>query len=168
MIGHSMFNKTLTALVLVAILSACKPAPTPVAILSTPQETRKQIATSHAALTLVHVWATWCQPCREEFPELLKVYDAYRKDGLDLKLVSADNPDDLETVNTFLREQDSPVDSLVSTDLDENFIELFSPKWSGALPASFFFDSNGKLVAEWEGKRSYEEYASTIEQLLKP
>jgi hypothetical protein len=45
---------------------------------------------------------------------------------------------------------------------------MLSPNWSGALPASFFYDSTGRLVAEWEGKRSYEDYMTTIEQLLNP
>lgn len=168
MITCSPLCKVVAGVAFILLLPACKPTPEPIAIQSTPQQTQQHFKSSKAALNLVHVWATWCQPCREEFPEILRVYDRYRTKGLKITLVSADDPEDLDTVTAFLREQDSTLDSLVSTKLDQEFIELFSPNWSGAMPASFFFDSTGKLVAEWEGKRNYEEYASTIERLMKP
>ena len=154
--------------ILAVMMTACAPSPPSTGVVATPTEIQEAIRNSDAPLTLVHVWATWCGPCREEFPELLKACRSARERGLALKLVSADDPGNLEAVNTFLREHQSPEDSLVSTELSEEFVELFSTNWSGALPASFFFDANGQLVAEWEGKRSYDEYIQTIEQLLKP
>lgn len=154
---------------LVAIAgAACRPVPPPIATLSTPEETRQQILASDAPLTLVHLWATWCDPCREEFPEVLKTYETFKGQGFRLLLVSADNPEDVDTVNAFLLEHDSPVGSLVSTELSQEFMELFSTNWSGALPASFFIDDQGEIVAEWSGKRTFEEYAGTIGRLLKP
>ena len=158
----------LIAAIFAGLMAACGPVVPPIGVVATPSEIQEAIRNSEAPLTLVHVWATWCDPCREEFPELLKAYRLLHERGLVLQLVSADDPDDLETVNAFLQKHQSPVDSLVSTELSEEFIELFSTNWSGALPASFFFDANGKLAAEWAGKRNCEEYIQTIEKLLKP
>lgn len=154
--------------ILAVLMTACAPAPLSTGVVATPPEIAEAILHSESPLTLVHVWATWCAPCREEFPELLRAYRSARERGLALLLVSADDPGEMEAVNAFLRNHQSPEGSLVSTELSEEFIELFSTNWAGALPASFFFDANGKLVAEWEGKRSYDEYIQTIEQLLKP
>ena len=153
---------------LAGIMAACAPAPSSTGVVATPAEIQETMRTSEAPLTLVHVWATWCAPCREEFPELLEAYRNTRERGLALLLVSADDPDELDAVNAFLRNHQAPVNSLVSTELSGEFIELFSTNWSGALPASFFYDADGKLIAEWTGKRSYDEYMQTIEQLLKP
>lgn len=142
----------------------------PVPISGIPADTntiQSQIAQSRQPLTLVHIWATWCQPCREEFPELVKIHSQYAHQGLALLLVSADDPEDPGTVTTFLAEFESPVGSLIATELNQNLIESLSPTWSGALPASFFFGADGTLLAEWEGKKSYEHYAETIETLLK-
>ena len=158
----------LIAAIFAGLMAACGPVAPPAGVVATPSEIQEAIRNSEAPLTLVHVWATWCDPCREEFPDLLKAYRHAHEGGLVLQLVSADDPDDLETVNAFLQKHQSPVDSLVSTELSEEFIELFSTNWSGALPASFFFDAKGQLVAEWAGKRSYEAYIQTIELLLKP
>ena len=160
--------KILAAAILAGLTASCGSSPPSIAVVAAPAEIHDAVRNSEAPLTLVHVWATWCDPCREEFPELLKAYRYAQEKGLALLLVSADDPADLETVNDFLRQHQSPADSLVSTELTEEFIELFSTNWAGALPASFFFDANGALVAEWSGKRSYNEYVQTIDQLLKP
>ena len=164
MIGYKIFP-TLGAFLAAALLVAgCSPRPR--AVPATPVEIREKIDSSKGPLTLVHVWATWCDPCREEFPELMEVYRDQRGGGMQLILISADEPGQTEQVEQFLQQQGSPVGSLVSTELSQTFIETLSPNWSGALPASFFFDSTGKLVAEWEGKRTKKHYAETIEQLI--
>jgi len=150
---------------LLVAVTACSP-PIPIATPATPQAIRTNVEMSKSPLTLVHVWATWCDPCREEFPELMKVYEEYRNKGLELILVSADDPADAEAVQAFLLKQSSTVDSLITTELNQAFIETLSPKWAGSLPSSFFY-IEGRLVAEWEGKRTYAQYAEQIETLLK-
>ena len=145
-------------------LTACSPQP-PTVLPATPDAIRAEIESSNAPLTLVHAWATWCDPCREEFPELAKVYQAYAEKGLRLILISADDPADTAQVTSFLAEQESPLGSLVATELSQKFIETLSPKWGGSLPASFFY-VNGELVDGWEGQRTFEEYAKTIEPYL--
>ncbi|WP_372845265.1 TlpA family protein disulfide reductase [Pontiella sp.] len=144
------------------LLSGCGPSK-PAAQPATPSEIGRRIAQSTAPLTLVHVWATWCDPCRAEFPELVKIMEHYQ--SMDVVLVSADAPADKEAVEAFLAEHGSPQGSLITTELTQAFIESLSPKWGGALPASFFFQ-DGKIVREWEGKRTHDEYAETIETLL--
>lgn len=144
------------------LLLACKP-PVPLATPTAPQEIKQKIVTSTAPLTLVHIWATWCDPCREEFPQLVKVIREFQ--SLEVILISADAPGEIDAVETFLAEHHSPVDSLITTELNQKFIETLSPDWGGALPSTFFY-REGKLVSEWEGKRTFEDYAETIETLL--
>src|SRR4051794_38569362 len=45
---------------------------------------------------LLNFWATWCDPCREEFPDLLKVGADYRKRGLEFVAVSFDFSEDVQ------------------------------------------------------------------------
>src|SRR5881394_2948257 len=44
-----------------------------------------------AQAVLVNVWATWCEPCRQEMPDLDRFYRDHRADGLRLVLISADD-----------------------------------------------------------------------------
>lgn len=155
-------------LVAVALLAACHQDQGPTAVSATPRKIAKQIHKSSSDVILVHVWATWCPLCVYEFPTILKVYETYHGRGMDLKLVSADYPSDREAVIRFLQENKSPVNSYVSTTVDDpSFMEIFPASWSGALPASFFFDSKGNLLDSWEGPQSYAEYAATLDKLLK-
>ena len=163
MIGYPLF-KVAAALMATLALASCAP-PKPIATTATPAEIQRAIADSaDAPLAMVHVWATWCDPCREEFPEVVKVVKRFP--ALDVILVSADDPTETAAVEAFLSEHESPAGSLISTELNEAFITALSPNWAGALPATFFF-MNGKLVSEWEGKRTFDEYERTIETLLK-
>lgn len=151
---------------LFALHASCEAALPPVAVHS-PQQIKQQIQTAKAPLTIVHVWATWCEPCREEFPEVIKAYNDCHTNGIALTLISADSSNDVTTVQSFLQKNRSPVGCTIASELDQSFIETLSPKWSGALPATFFFTGRGKLVKEWEGKHSYGQYVKTIKQLLK-
>ena len=54
---------------------------------------------------LVNFWATWCDPCRDEFPDLVKVDEDYRGKGLNFVAVSLDDVTDIKSaVPKFLKE----------------------------------------------------------------
>src|SRR5678815_3619227 len=46
---------------------------------------------------LVNFWATFCDPCRDEFPDLVKIDKEYRPQSLDFVTVSLDDIDQLKT-----------------------------------------------------------------------
>src|SRR5678816_3392358 len=53
---------------------------------------------------LINFWATWCDPCREEFPDLVKVDVDYRSKGLNFVAISLDDISDIKTaVPKFLK-----------------------------------------------------------------
>jgi len=53
-------------------------------------------------LTLLNLWATWCAPCRREFPEIEKLQRQYRARGLRVVAVSIDRGGD-GAVRAFIR-----------------------------------------------------------------
>ena len=58
-----------------------------------------------ARAVLVNVWATWCDPCKEEMPDLLSIRTRLGPRGFALVLVSADFPDVKPEAEAFLRSQ---------------------------------------------------------------
>jgi thiol-disulfide isomerase/thioredoxin len=108
-----------------------------------------------AAAVLVNVWATWCSPCMEEFPDLLHVARDLAPKGLRLVLVSVDFPGSEEETRSFLTSQGVDFPTFVRTGKDETFVDGLERQWSGAIPATFVYDGDGKLVRFWEGKASY-------------
>jgi len=126
-----------------------------------------EIDKSSASIKLLNVWATWCGPCIEEFPSLLKLREQYQSRGLELILVSADMPEDVDKIESFLRDQKVNFFTYLKTDSDEDFIKAMNPDWSGALPASFIYNRSGQLVDFWTGDLTYEEFESKINPFLK-
>jgi thiol-disulfide isomerase/thioredoxin len=118
---------------------------------------------------LVNFWATWCEPCREEFPDLLKIKGQYPSDRLDFVLVSLDDASDItKAVPEFLaqaRATSLPAYLLNAAD-QEAAINLVDPAWSGELPATFLYDRAGKIVFSHKGRIKPDELRAAIEQTL--
>jgi thiol-disulfide isomerase/thioredoxin len=119
-----------------------------------------------AKVVLLNMWATWCGPCREEFPDLVKLAKDYRDRGLRVVFVSWD--DDEAMARQFLAEQgvDFPSYIKVSSESDPNFINAIEPRWTGAFPATMIFDARGKVQNFWEGKASYAQLEQRVLEVL--
>jgi thiol-disulfide isomerase/thioredoxin len=120
-----------------------------------------------ARAVLVNVWATWCEPCREEMPDLVRAYRAHKAEGLRLVLVSSDDPDNRAEAEKFLASQGVDVDSFLKLGDDMAFINGLEPRWSGALPASFIFDGRGRAVAFWPRQITHHELDTRLTEALK-
>ncbi|MGD8305475.1 MAG: TlpA disulfide reductase family protein [Ignavibacteria bacterium] len=112
---------------------------------------------------IINVWATWCIPCRDEFPDLIKFSNKH-SEKVDIVGISVDYPDEIESrIIPFLSELKPGFINYVYGESDpERFINSLNSDWSGALPASFFYDSEGEQISFHEGKLSYEEFESEI------
>ncbi len=117
---------------------------------------------------LVNFWATWCDPCREEFPDLVKIDQQYRPQGLDFIAVSLDDLADIKTeVPKFLREMRATMPAyLLNVPDPEMAINAVDPKWSGALPATFLYDAQGAVVFKHFGRVNAVELRAAIEKLV--
>lgn len=119
-----------------------------------------------ARVTLVNVWATWCQPCREEFPELLAAARAHESEGVRLALVSADFDDQAPMVRRFLAEQGWRDTAYLKAEGDQTFINGIHPDWGGALPATLVLDATGRVHAFWEGRADRARFEEAITRAL--
>ncbi len=117
---------------------------------------------------LVNFWATWCEPCREEFPALVRLHRSYRTRGLSLVAISMDEPESVPDIQQFLRSQGAEFGSYLHGFRDfAALVDSINPRWGGGIPASFLYDPQGKLVASWEGATSFEEFERAVEPLLR-
>src|SRR5262249_43295541 len=133
---------------------------------ATSSDVMADVHASGTPVTLVNVWATWCAPCREEFPDLVRFERNWRGHGVRVIFVSADFDDQLPEVREVLRKHGVTGDTWIKTGDDTNFINGLDPKWSGALPATFVYDRNGKLMHFWEGMSDYAKFESEARAAL--
>jgi peroxiredoxin len=149
---------------------AAKPATTesPVALLK-PADFKKLQADSQGKVLLLNFWATWCAPCVAEFPEFVKIDKDYRTKGVRMVSISTDEKSDLESaVIPFLKKQKAEFESFLSdADDPQELIDVVDKNWSGALPATFVFDKQGKIVYTRYGIIDREELLKALEGALK-
>lgn len=112
----------------------------------------KALRPSSGRLLLVNFWATWCEPCMTEFPEIQKMAHMYKKRALDILTVSINNPDEKKFVQSFLDEQHAMTRNLLFTGTDSaEAVKAFGTGWSGAVPYTVLIGVNGQVLYREQG-----------------
>jgi len=127
----------------------------------------KAVMVSKGKPLLVNFWATWCDPCREEFPDLVKL-DQEFKGKIDFITISLDDPADIATtVPRFLSSMKAEMPAYLLKTPDESaFIATISKAWQGAMPFTILYDKDGKAAYQREGKVNLEVIRPQIAALL--
>ena len=132
----------------------------------TPQELRELGTGSLESLRLVNFWATWCSPCREEFPELVKINQLFP--DVEVITVSVDQPDQREQVVTFLKEYPMTGCSFI-IEADDPYIglEAFDPEWKEMVPHTVVLHPQKGVIYRSEGVFDTDELIETLERESK-
>jgi thiol-disulfide isomerase/thioredoxin len=101
---------------------------------------------------LLNFWATWCEPCVEEFPDLVKIDELYRG-KIDFYTISMDELSEINSdVPKFLGKMNAKMPAyLLSTPDESEAVSRVSKNWQGGLPFTVLFDSNGIEVYSRSG-----------------
>jgi thiol-disulfide isomerase/thioredoxin len=116
---------------------------------------------------LINFWATWCVPCREEFPELVKIGMDY-EGQIDLITVSLDELSEINgEVPKFLAQMKSNSPAYLLRTPDEGAaIDLVSKDWQGGLPFTILFNAQGEAIYSRQGKFKTDVLVAEIEKIL--
>jgi len=114
-------------------------------------------------LLLVNFWATWCEPCLTEFPELQKMVRMYRRRALDIVTVSINNPDERKLVLSFLEEHHAVSRNLLLNSTDAaDAVSSFGTGWTGAVPFTALIGMNGEVLLKVQGRMNEVEVRRAI------
>ena len=92
-------------------------------------------------ITMVNLWATWCHNCIGEMTELGEMAERFAEKNVAVVGICTDADEELDECREILKEHNVNYLNLMPVeDLDELL------QWNGALPTSYFFDSNGTLL----------------------
>jgi thiol-disulfide isomerase/thioredoxin len=133
---------------------------------ATAPEILRAVRASDGNAVLVNVWATWCLPCRKEFPDLVRLGKDYADRGLKVVFVSGDFDGQQTQVIEFLAAHGVMGETYLKAGKDGEFIDAFDRNWSGALPATFLYDGTGALRHSVLEAASYEQLEKLIVALL--
>lgn len=121
-----------------------------------------RIAALRGYPAVVNVWASWCGPCRFEFPHFQQAAADY---GKRVAFLGVDTQDSDDAASTFLEEAPVPYPSY--TDPSKDIGEAIGA--SLGLPDTAFYDRSGKLVYLKQGPYDDEaELRKDIERYALP
>ena len=143
-------------------------ASSPVPLIPVNEAGFQKLVDSHKGkVVLYDFWATWCAPCRAEFPQLVALEDKLRARGLEVVTISADDREHKAAAEKFIQmfRVEGPA-YLKQADDDDHFINAIDPKWSGALPALFLYDKAGHKVRSYIGETDMPALERAIQKLL--
>jgi thiol-disulfide isomerase/thioredoxin len=118
---------------------------------------------------LVNFWATFCDPCRDEFPDLVKIDKDYGSQSLEFFTVSLDDMSDINTeVPKFLDLMKAKMPAyLLNVSDPEPAINAVDRKWRGDLPATFLYNEKGEVVYKHIGRVNTAELREAIDKVVK-
>jgi len=114
----------------------------------------------HGKVVVLNFWATWCPPCREEIPALIRLQAEY-KDRLQIIGVSMDDAVDEKSVAEFTKQAGINYPVVMASP------ELIA-EYGGvpALPTSFVVNTDGRVVQKHIGLHEPAEYEAEVRSLL--
>ncbi|HSC78468.1 MAG TPA: TlpA disulfide reductase family protein [Candidatus Acidoferrales bacterium] len=130
---------------------------------------QERLAAERGRVVVVNYWATWCEPCREEFPELIQFDREWSGRGVVFLSVSLDTASARDTeVKKFLAEQRPSFAVFIrrETDDPDTFINAIDPNWSGVLPATFIYDRQGQRRHSLFGPTTQARLETVVKPLL--
>lgn len=147
--------------------SARKPVAVMAKVTQIDIEGLKKLVKPNGKPLIINFWATWCDPCREEFPDLVKIDAAY-KGKVDLITISLD---DLAEINRdvpkFLANMKAQMPAYLLKTADEDAaMKVVTQDWAGNLPMTIIFSPNGDTAYLRKGKLHFNDVTAEIDKVL--
>lgn len=122
-------------------------------------------------VTMINIWATWCPPCREELPEIAKLYEAFKSKNCNVLGIAGDvtsnSQEPFKKAKSLLEKAGCKYTVVQNCD---GFSPLFNSM--KAWPTTIFVDKTGSVIATSPsdiivGSRTLEEFTAAMEKALK-
>ena len=117
---------------------------------------------------LATFWATWCEPCRTEYPMIVSLSKEYGPQGLVVVGVSLDEDADMNLVRHFIAQAHPDFQNYrqrPGIDADA-FYQGVNPDWRGTLPQNDFYARDGHLARYSVGEHPRDSFVQAIRLIL--
>lgn len=117
---------------------------------------------------VLNFWATWCAPCLAELPHFEKLNADYTQQPVRVVLISTDFRRDVERrLRPFVERQNLKSQVVFLDEKTPNdWIDLISPEWSGAIPATLIVRPKTKFERFFERSLRYEDLEEIVREAL--
>jgi thiol-disulfide isomerase/thioredoxin len=109
---------------------------------------------------LLDFWASWCGPCREDFPFLKEMYSKYQHKGFEIISVTKDEKLDLWRATI----QKENVEKWKHFSIKENKSTIENTYAVTGIPVKILIDKDGNIIGRWIGSSA--EIKAEIENMI--
>jgi thiol-disulfide isomerase/thioredoxin len=127
---------------------------------------KEKIGDLQGSIAVVNFWATWCAPCRQEFPLLSRLSQQYA--GKKVRFVSIsidDNPSNHKQrakIDQFLSDEKPAMEIWLGGDLDS----LARCGLGDVVPGTIMLDANGQVISRVEGQAREDDITKAVQWAL--
>jgi thiol-disulfide isomerase/thioredoxin len=123
----------------------------------------KILADHRGSPLVITIWATWCEPCRDEYPMINQIAQQFASQHVTVVGISFDQDAELNLVRHFLA-RNQPVFTNYRKKMghQDEFDRGVDPNWPGELPVNFFYAADGKLIARLDGSQPRQVYENAV------
>jgi thiol-disulfide isomerase/thioredoxin len=117
---------------------------------------------------VVNFWATWCEPCRDEYPMMVDLAKQFKSQGVEVVGVDMDDESDMNLVRRFIARMQPPFPNYrqkPGIDLDR-FYGGVNPQWKGTMPQTMFYGRDGSVVGFFLGSRPRPQFEQAFRATL--
>jgi cytochrome c biogenesis protein CcmG/thiol:disulfide interchange protein DsbE len=139
--------------------AAAVSSPAPALTGRTVQGHTASLADLRGSVVVVNVWATWCDPCREEQPDLVKLAGEY--EGRDVEFLGLNERDDPAKARAWVKEFEVPYPSIL--DAPGAWADDFA---FFGLPDTYVIDRSGTIRWAVAGQTDAAEVKQLIDRVL--
>lgn len=131
--------------------------------MATADDLKKLRTNPTGKMLLVSFWATWCGSCIHEFADLQDTFRMYNVREFELVTVSANMPDEKESVLKMLEKMHATSRNLLFGSDDISALQAaFDPEWQSAVPYTVLLAPDGKVLYKTLGSVDILELRRTI------
>src|SRR5271155_5580540 len=119
---------------------------------------------------VVNFWATWCEPCRDEYPMIVDLAKEFKPQGVNVVGVDMDDESDMNLVRRFSARPQPPFPNYrqkPGIDLDA-FYDGVNPEWKGTMPQTIFYGRNGQILGSFLGTWPRSDFEKAFRGTLGP
>lgn len=138
----------------------------------TPGQLKDVIAANKGKVVYLNFFATYCVPCRSEFPDIVKLQKTYGSQGLQVIEVSMNDhtdPSDNAAMTKYLDQMQPSFPVYIASSVEDSFYSAVNPKWEKngeALPMTTIYDRDGNPAHYYEKALNFQQMEQDVKPLL--
>lgn len=110
---------------------------------------------------LIDFWASWCAPCRSDFPFIKELYKKYKEKGFEV--VSISYHDEINAWKKAISKES--IELWLNISIEENESNIAKDYFLTSIPLKILIDKNGIIIGRWNGQN--EGYNNEIQKRLE-